>query len=427
MIRPPSLSSWPDAKIFLSRIESKIVLVVFFLAFVVRGLYAGLRSWWSGDSAWYVDVAKNIAFRHSFELTAGIPTALRPPLYSFLIAAFWRTDKAPVTAVIIVQVICGAATVVLVYLIAKDHFSLRVALIAALGATFAPMTVHYTAVVLSETVFTFLLLLGVFFWGRNRGPAAGLVFGLAALTRTIVIPFLGCVALLTLLPPWRNNRRLYLLIFVSAMGIASIWIVRNAIVFRKFTLVQASGYGTSLFAGTIDIPMYSDEVWTKVLTELASAKENTQDEASADRASMRRAVERIESNPAQYLRIRLKQYPRLFLNSGDYLLGSSNITIGEALHERNALVVITKVSFILGNIAIFLLAIYAIFLERRRFVLLSHIILFPTFLCLIHLPLWIESRYSLPMMPLLLILAARGIEGLWQFNVSDFRQNHNVS
>src|ERR1041385_5492926 len=65
-----------------------------------------------------------------------------------------------------------------------------------------------------------------------------------------------------------------------------------------------------------------------------------------------------------------------------------------------------------GNIAVFVLAIYGIFLERRRFVLLSHITLFPVFLSLIHLPMWIESRYSLPMMPLVLILAARGIEKL---------------
>jgi hypothetical protein len=158
--------------------------------------------------------------------------------------------------------------------------------------------------------------------------------------------------------------------------------------------------------------MYGDEVWTKVLNELASAKENTQDETSVDRTYMIRTFERIESDPPQYLRTRLRQYPRLFLHSGDYLLGSSNITFGEALHERKALVVIFKVSFILGNVAIFLLAIYGIFLERRRFVLLSHIILFPLFLCLIHLPMWIESRYSLPMMPLVLILAARGIEGL---------------
>jgi 4-amino-4-deoxy-L-arabinose transferase-like glycosyltransferase len=274
------------------------------------------------------------------------------------------------------------------------------------------MTVHYTAVILSETVFTFLLVLGVFFWERNRDPAAGIAFGLAALTRTIVIPFVGCLALLTLLPRWRNQRRLYQLIFVITMGIASIWIVRNAIVFRKFILVQSTGYGLSFFVGSIETQMYGDEVWTKVLNELASAKENTQDETSVDRTYMIRAFERIESDPPQYLRTRLRQYPRLFLHSGDYLLGSSNITFGEALHERKALVVIFKVSFILGNIAIFLLAIYGIFLERRRFVLLSHIILFPLFLCLIHLPMWIESRYSLPMMPLVLILAARGIEGL---------------
>jgi 4-amino-4-deoxy-L-arabinose transferase-like glycosyltransferase len=413
MNRPQSSSSsWPDVKIFLSRIESKIVLVIFFLAFVVRALYAGSRLWWAGDSSWYLGVAKNIAFHHSFELTTGIPTALRPPFYPLLIAAFWWTDKAPITAVILVQSICGAATVVLVYLIAKDHFSHRVAVIAALGAAFAPMTVHYTAVILSETVFTFLLVLGIFFWERNHGPAAGIAFGLAALTRTIVIPFAGCLALLTLLPRWRNQRRLYLLIFVITMGIASIWIVRNAIVFRKFILVQSTGYGLSFFVGSIETQMYGDEVWTKVLNELASAKENTQDETSVDRTYMIRAFERIESDPPQYLRTRLRQYPRLFLHSGDYLLGSSNITFGEALHERKALVVIFKVSFILGNIAIFLLAIYGIFLERRRFVLLSHIILFPLFLCLIHLPMWIESRYSLPMMPLVLILAARGIEGL---------------
>jgi hypothetical protein len=228
----------------------------------------------------------------------------------------------------------------------------------------------------------------------------------------------GCLALLTLLPPWRNNRRLYLLIFVTAMGIASLWIVRDAIVFRQFILVQTTGYGSSLFAGTIETQMYGDEDWTKVLNELTSGEDNTQNEVAADRRNILRALERIESNPAQYLRARLRQYPRLFLTSGDYLLGSGNITFKEALHERNALVIIVKVSFILGNIAIFLLAIYAIFLERRRFVLLSHIILFPIFVCLVHLPMWIESRYSLPMMPLVLILTARGIEGLWDLRKS---------
>lgn len=386
--------------------------MIFILAIVVRSCSAALGLWWSGDSFEYLAIAKNIAFRHSFSLTTGIPTAAREPLYPFLIAAFWWTDNAPIAAVILVQIVCGAATVVLVYLIAKDRFSYRVALIAALGATFAPMTVHYTAVILTESVFTFLIVLGVFYWGRNHGVIAGLAFGLAALTRTIAIPFLVCLALLTFLPPWRNSRRLYLLIFVTAIGIASVWIMRNAIVFRKFILVRSIGPGVNLFAGTIEVPIYGDEVWTKVRKEFDSIEYDAQDEAGIDRGYMLRAIERIESDPAQYLRVRLKQYPNLFLDSGDYLLGSSNITFKEALKQRRASAVIVKVSFMLGNIAIFVLAIYGIFLERRRLVSLSHIILFPIFVCLVHLPMWIERRYSLAMMPLVLILSARGVEGL---------------
>ena len=414
MFRPEtSANDGQHVKIVVSRIESKILFVIFILAFVVRATYAWFNLWWAGDSHEYLAIAQNIAFHHSFSLTTGIPTASRPPLYPFLIAAFWWTDKAPITAVVLLQCVCGAATVVLVYLIAKGRFSYRVALLAAAGLTFAPMTVHYTAVILTEPVFTFLVALGVFLWGRNRGVAAGLAFGLAALTRTIVIPFVACLALVALLPPWRNNRRLYLLILVTAIGVTSAWLIRNAVVFRKFILVQSVGYGVNLFAGTIETKSYGDDVWTKVIKELNSDEGDTQDEADGDRKYMLRAVKRIESDPPQYLRARLKQYPRLFLDSGDYLLGSRNMRFDEALHERRLLVIIIKLSFMLGNLAIFLLAIYGIFLERRRLASLSHIILFPAFFALIHLPMWIESRYSLPIVPLVLILAAHGIERLW--------------
>lgn len=409
-------------KTALSRVERKILFVIFILAFVVRSCYAAWASWWGGDSPVYLAIARNIAFHHSFSLATGVPTASRPPLYPFLIAVFWWTDKAPITAVILVQIIFGATTVILVYLIAKDHFSHRVALIAALVATLSPMTVHYTAVILTETVFTLLFALGAFLWGRNHGVAAGLAFGLAALTRPIVIPFLACLAFLTLLPPWRRNRRLYLLIFVSAMGVASVWIMRSAVVFRKFVLVQSTGYGLNLFVGTIEPPLYRDDIWIRVHQEVASNEEDAQDEAERDRQFMLQAVERIKNDPAQYVGARLKQYPRLFLDSGDYLLGSSNVSFNEALKERRVLVLLIKVGFIFGNLAIFLLAIYGICSERRRLVSLSHIILFPVFLSLVHLPMWIESRYSLAMMPLVQILAVRGLEVLWNFNVSDHRR-----
>ncbi|MCU1264925.1 MAG: glycosyl transferase family 39 [Acidobacteria bacterium] len=381
-------------------------------AFAVRFAYARWGLWVAGDSAAYLTIAKNIALHHSFSSTVGVPTAWRPPLYPVLIAALWWTDNAPIAAIILVQIICGSATVVLTYLIAKDRFTRHVALAAALAATFAPMTGHYTAVILTEPVFTFLLILGVFFWGRNRAVAAGLAFGLATLTRTIVIPFLVCLPFLALLSAWRKDLHRYLVIVVCAMAVTSIWIARNAIVFRKFILVQSGGYGVNLFAGTIESEIYGDDVWTKVLKDLERNEGDTQDEAEKDRRYMRQAVDRIRSDSSHYLRARVKQYPRLFLDSGDYLLGSRNTTFTAALHEHRASVVLLKVGFVLGNITIFLLGGYGIVVERRRFVSLSHITLFPIFLVLIHLPMWIESRYSLPIMPLMLIFAARGIESL---------------
>ena len=388
------------------------LFTLFVLAFVVRFCYARWGLWWAGDSPVYLDLASNLAFYHSFSEVIGVPTASRPPLYPLLIAAFWWTANTPVTAVILAQCIFGAASVVLVYLIAKDRFDHRVAFIAALAFSFAPMTVHYTAVLLTETLFTFLVLLAIFFWGRNRGVAAGLSFGLAGLTRSAVFPFLLLLPLLALLPPWRANRRLYLLIFLAALSVASVWTIRNALVFRRFILVQSGGYGTNLFAGTIETQLYGDDVWRKVNQELVSNAGDPRDDVVRDREYMRRAIDRIKSDPAHYLKVRLKQYPRLFMDSGDYLLGTQNVAFTQALRERRFLVIVVKLGFLLGNIALLVLAIYGMLIERRRFVSLSHLILFPVFLALVHVPMWIESRYSLSMVPFLLIFSARGVEQL---------------
>jgi 4-amino-4-deoxy-L-arabinose transferase-like glycosyltransferase len=272
------------------------------------------------------------------------------------------------------------------------------------------MTVHYTATILTETLFSFLVLLAIFFWGRNRAVAAGVAFGFAALTRATVIPFLVCLPLLTILSPWRSSRRLYLLIFLTALSVPAMWTIRNAIVLRRFILVQSYGYGVNLFAGTVETKLYGDDGWSRVRQELISNSGDSRDDADQDHELLRRAIDRIVDDPAHFLKVRVKQYPRLFLDSGDYLLGSQNIVFTEALNKRQFPVVIVKLTFIFGNIIVLVLAIYGMLIERRRFVSLSHLMLFPLFLALVHVPLWIESRYSLPMIPLLLIFSARALD-----------------
>ena len=141
------------------------------LAFVIRLAWVWFGAWVAGDSAWYLSVARNIAFHHVFSAGAEggalAPTAFRPPLYSAVIALLWFGDSAPIQAVLLLQVVLGTATVALVYLLARDQFGRGVALLAGTGMALAPMTGYFTAVILTETLFTFLLTLGVFWLGTE--------------------------------------------------------------------------------------------------------------------------------------------------------------------------------------------------------------------------------------------------------------------
>jgi 4-amino-4-deoxy-L-arabinose transferase-like glycosyltransferase len=328
----------------------------------------------------------------------------------------WFGDSEPIFAVLLLQALLGTATVALVYLIARDQFGRGVAVLAGVGMALAPMTGRFTAVILTETLFTFLLTLSVFLWGRKRYVSTGIIFGLSALTRVTILPFVVLLPLLTLLRPWRADRRSYSTIMLVSLAVASIWIVRNAIVFDRFIPVAASGYGTNLLLGSLKTKDADDVPARKAF--LRSVDGNgasvNPDEAEFDRVRFRAALGRIADNPPRWLIARTQQYPRLFIDSGSYVFGDEGIAFISVLRQRRTGQAIVRIGFILGNILVFIFALVGLIAERARFVVLSHITLFPIFLSAISLPFWIEPRYGLPMMPLVGILSARGTIALWQ-------------
>jgi 4-amino-4-deoxy-L-arabinose transferase-like glycosyltransferase len=384
------------------------------LALAVRLAWVKFGSWESGDSQWYISAARNIVLNHFFSADGSRPTAFRPPLYSALIASLWLGESAPVFLVLLVQVVIGALTVTLVYLIARRHFGRTVAVLAGIGMAFAPMTGRFTAVILSETLFTFLLTVGVFFWAGKQYALTGIAFGLALLTRVTLLPFLVLLPLLTLMGPWRSYRRGYLMIAVLSFAVASVWIVRNAVVFHRFIPIAAAGSGTNLLIGSMAVSEADDVARRKALLRSVDTAAGPQgnDETQFDRVRLRAALRRIADNPGHWLIIRAQQIPRLFIDSGSYLFGSDGIAFRAAIRERRIGQVLVRTGFMAGNLLVFLLALVGVVSERRRFVELSHLILFPIFLAAVSLPLWIEPRYGLPMMPLIAILSAAGVTSL---------------
>lgn len=386
------------------------------VALLVRLAWLHWRAWMAIDSLQYLVLARNLAFHHVFSLDPQtlVPTAARPPLYPALIAVFWWREGAPVLAVLLTQTILGAVTVGLAYMIAQDVFRRLTAVLAAAGMIIAPMTCLFTVVPLTETLFTFLVMLGLFLWGRGHPVSTGVIFGLAMLTRATLLPFLFLLLLLPLVPAWRSYWRSHMLIFILAIGVSAIWIVRNAIVFHSFIPVASSGWGTNLLCGTLETDtggrVWDGRVWGPLNLETHPVLQvEATSEAEKDRLRLRRAVRRIADYPLEWIKVRAKQYPKLLVDNGDYLLGSHNLSIREAIRVGRPLVLVVKGVFIFSNLLILALAGWGAFVERGRFVELEHITLFPIFLLAIHLPVWIEPRYLLPAMPAIAILAAVGL------------------
>jgi 4-amino-4-deoxy-L-arabinose transferase-like glycosyltransferase len=390
------------------------------MALIARLWWVWSSAWVAGDTSDYLTLARNLSFHHVFSLgnsTGGQlhPTAHRPPLYPLLIALLWWTDSPPILAVLLLQSLLGAATVALVYLIAMDGFNRGVALIASIGMALAPMTGYFTAVVLTETLFTFLLTLAVFLWGREKRVLTGLALGTAALTRPGALLFVIVLSVLPLFPSLRRCWKTYLTISVVAIALSSLWMMRNALVFGRFIPVAASGWGMNLLCGTIETEIIGIKVWTGSEWALLDISEHPLlqvdsglNETEQDRVLLHRAVEHIAENPVHWLIVRAEQYPKLFLDSGNYLLGRHNIPISQAFAEARLWVLLVKGLFLVGNSLVLGIAVLGFSTEWKRIHSHIHIISFPIFLLLVQLPMWTESRYSLPIMPMVAIFFAIG-------------------
>lgn len=396
------------------------------IALLTRLWWVWSSAWTAGDSPGYLTIARNLALHHIFSASDSTdgplsPTAQRPPLYPMLIALLWWIQSPPILAILLLQSFLGAATVLLVYRIATDRFNRDVARIAGLGMAVAPMTGYFTAVVLTETFFTFILTLAIFLWGREKLVPAGFALGLAALTRPVLLPFVAVLPLLSILPPLRHRWKTYLTIAVVAISVSSVWIIRNALVFGRFIPIAASGWGMNLLCGTIETEIVGIKVWTGsewALLDLTHHPlvqvDRDLSETERDGLLMRRGLGRIVENPAHWLVVRAQQYPKLFLDSGNYLLGSHNIPIRQALSESRFWVLLVKGLFIGGNLFVTGVALLGLLAARDRIFSLVHIISFPIFLLLVQLPMWVESRYMLPIMPMVAIFFAVGCLKLTQ-------------
>ena len=231
---------------------------VFFLAFGIRlvvRLYFGEEYFWKNSYSLFYQIAERLAAGHGLSYEwMGTKYAHRPPVYPALLAATTIFGKSYI-AIVILQSLIGAGTVLCAYFIGKELFNKTAGRLAAIGVAFYPYFVMHDTALQETGVFTFLTALSVLLLLKSRqssiiAVAAGVALGLAILTRATLIGFIPFALLWVL---WLQDRARGLAfkrtaaVTMGLMIIVTPWLVRNYVRIGTPTISTLSGL--TLWAG----------------------------------------------------------------------------------------------------------------------------------------------------------------------------------
>lgn len=372
----------------------------------------------------------------------GIPNSFRPPLYPLVVAAIMSV-RGGSTAVGLLQLILGTATVALTWQIGRRLELGGFAAIAAGLVAFDPLLVEYTTFPMTETLFTFLVALLVAIAVPNiphaganasnwRAAAIGAVFGASALCRPTIWPVAG-IAVVWLF--WRSRKALPRVInwqhaawaAVALGAVVAPWVLRNWKILGSPILTTTHG-GYTLLLGNNDA--YFQQVAARPLSDewrdrapdrfqqgwfeqLVSEMDKNigpgAGELAQDRWMYRRAWHDIADNPRLFLRacaLRFAEFWNVIPLSPSRTGISAVIVWGMCVGYSIELLL-----FLVGLVTL-------AYHWDERWLLPCILILNFT---LVHLLYWSNMRMRAPLVPLIAVIASRGITELWKRAVAGRR------
>ena len=264
------------------------VISGFVLALLTRLLYnltVASHYYTKYDAALYNRIAYNLAYHHCYCLYLNQPDVGRPPLWPFIFSIFYFLPPQPNSQLLdmaqqifygrLLYCFIGSCTCVLVYLLARDLFGKRIALITGMIAAVYPGLFIYDGWLYSETLYTFLLTAFIYSLYRLQRTAqrrwiivSGLLLGLAALTRPngfllFGMLFLWSVAIiLAKVLPWQMVVKSTLVITGIAAIVITPWTYRNYLVSHSFVLVSIGEGDVLLGAYNDTILRGTTGIWT---------------------------------------------------------------------------------------------------------------------------------------------------------------------
>ncbi len=412
---------------------------VLLLAFVLRVVFlwlAGVNAPLTGDELAYQQIAENVAARRGFFqdnnpfFPGQILYAWQAPLYPLSLAAVYALFGSNLFLAKLMSILISTATVFVTYELARRVFAdsvpkenaaiiaRRIALVAAFLVAIYPGFLTHAHLLLSETLFIFLVLLAFDFAARAFGQnttrvwvwvlGAGALWGLATLTRGITLYFTPLFALWIGWMVWKTQRgvlcaALPALVFIAAVALVIFpWSARNYSQFGQFVLLETKG-GVNLWLG--NSPYTPNEfirnVW-KVGVREPMLNDLPTDELARDRAAYALGVDYIRSQPLVFL-------ARMPAKFADFWGFERNLPdIAEATTRGTGWNSLSKIAAdlfaMVVYIAIMLLGVAGIFFspnDRWKLLFGGFILYF----LIVHLAIFGDGRFHLTLIPFFALYA----------------------
>jgi 4-amino-4-deoxy-L-arabinose transferase-like glycosyltransferase len=348
------------------------------------------------DTLVYID-AGNALFA-----TGQMTSTYYMPLYPIMI------HVAGYYGIIWLQIIASSLTAALVYLLADRIWNDR---IAALGAGIVcaahPVLIYYANLRLSETAFIFLLILGLALIYRRAFALASIAFVLANLCRPtldLIFPFIvvaGAIAVGESAKSVARKLAVYAAIYVAMM---SPWWLHNEKLYGQFVRLNLAGGVTAVLENN---PSFERGDLDRRLASPRERFSSIDGYVAQDRAMMQSAVKYIVDNPLTWLRASVDRFGRLFTP-----WPGPNITVAQ------------KIACAALLLPVFFLAVISIGINRGNMKTMIPLILPTIWIVGLHSATHANSRYRLPLDPLLIVMAAGAFSPLTRISRGDGRSEH---
>lgn len=372
------------------------------------------------DAAKYAIIANNLLAKglYSEKENAAKPSYSITPGYPFFLASIMtivHDGDVAYRTILYTQAVIGAAVSVLTVLIAIHFLPFFLAYAAGILTALSPHLISIGALLLTETLFSFLLLLA--FWLLLRGSKsatfywmipAGLLFGLAALVRPAIIAFpFFLFPLLALKLNWR---------LPTALILAAFLVFGSWVGWTKINAWRASPSASALSA-SLALGIYPDLIHKNPRLKGFPYWDNPESKhfPTGFSETIKTLRDRFQLEPARYANWYLFGKPAMFW--------SENIVAGEGgiyvypvistLYDVNMAAEITKefmqathpfVLFVvlLGAPSILYAARHKI-ISSEKSTGIASVYLLLLYVTLVHMALAPLPRYSIPFRPMLYI------------------------